>query len=468
MRTGVFVVAATLMACSGSEHGGEPATGGSTGAGSGGGGIGGVASSGAGGGGSGGVASSGAGSGGTSGGGTSSSGTAGEGAVGLQAPGDCGTTERGNDFEGRPKACVPSGECTALKPPAAKYEPSGTPPELPVGKLVDIGPKPGELQSGAGNAVTMTFDPRNTAILYVGYEFKIGGSPLNGLWKSTDGGSTWNLMAGSDPDPYDCKSDYLDLPINIAIDPNDSRHLYVTEGVRGAGNGFWVSWDGGETWIRAYSEDLTSMSVDPCDFCHVIVGSHGFGPVGVLETKVGGSRFTQHEAPSGWEGGSYGVNFAYDPKSKQGDPNTWLVHNSKMRRTADAGATWTDVSDIGGIHGGTTTYFAADGTLYSGSGTGPIRSSDNGVTWAHSGDGLSPGGVTVGIIGDGTALYAMVDNNPPPQPLMTSPEDDGQNWVPYGSGDLEAPRGMQQPHFDAVSNILYFVNNTSLMAVRVR
>lgn len=51
---------------------------------------------------------------------------------------------------------------------------------------------------------------------------------------------------------------------------------------------------------------------------------------------------------------------------------------------------------------------------------------------------------------------------------MTSPEDDGQDWAPYGSGDLAAPRGMQQPHFDAVSNILYFVNNTSLMAVRVR
>ena len=446
--TGLGVAVGLLAACSGSEPGAQPATGASSGAGTGG---------------------SSAGTGGSSDGGRSTIGAAaGEDTAGPQAPGECGSTDRSNRFEGRPAACVPSNECTALKPSMAKYEPSGKAPDLPVGKLVDIGPKPGELQSGAGNALTMTFDPQNTAILYVGYERQIGGSPSNGLWKSTDGGSTWKLMGMSDPDPYDCRSNYLDLPVNIAVDPNDSRHIYVTEGVRGAGNGFWVTWDGGESWIRAYSEDLTALAVDPCDFCHVLVGSHGTSPVGILESKDGGYSFTRHEAPSGWEGGSYGVNFAYDPKSKQGDSNTWLVHNSKMRRTADAGATWADVADIGGIHGFTSTYFASDGTLYSGSGTGPIRSSDNGKTWMRSGDGLSPGGVTYGIIGDGSALYAMVDNAPPPQPLMTSPEDDGQNWAPYGSGDLAAPRGMQQPHFDAVSNILYFVNNTSLMAVRVR
>src|SRR5262249_24862768 len=148
-----------------------------------------------------------------------------------------------------PAACVPSGECNALKPSTAKYQPSGKAPELPVGKLVDIGPKPGELQSGAANAITMTFDPQNTAVLYVGYEFEIGGSPHNGLWKIMDGGSTWKLLGTSDPDPFDCKSNYLDLPVNIAVDPNDSQHLYATEGVRGAGNGFWVSWDGGESWI---------------------------------------------------------------------------------------------------------------------------------------------------------------------------------------------------------------------------
>ena len=445
---GVLMSAASLMACGGSENVDKAATGGSSGAG-----MGAIGGSGAATGGSSGMGGSG--SGGTS-------------VTAPHAPGACGSTDRSNNFEARARACVPSGECMALKPPQAKYEPSGEAPELPVGKLVDIGPKPAELESGAGNALTMAFDPENTAILYLGYEAKIGGSPYNGLWKSTDGGSTWKLLGTSDADFFDCNSNYLDLPVNIAVDPHDSQHLYVTEGVRGASNGFWVSWDGGESWIRAYSDDLTAMAVDPCDFCHVLVGSHGTYPVGVLETKDGGHSFTQHEAPSGWEGGSYGVSFAYDPKSKQGDASTWLVHNSKMRRTTDAGATWTDVSDIGGIHGSTTTYFAADGTLYSGSGAGPLRSSDNGMTWTKSGDGLSSGGVTYGIIGDGSALYAMVDNAPPPQPLMTSPEDDGQSWAPYGSGDLDAPRGMMQPHFDAVTNILYFVNNTSLMAVRVR
>jgi hypothetical protein len=51
---------------------------------------------------------------------------------------------------------------------------------------------------------------------------------------------------------------------------------------------------------------------------------------------------------------------------------------------------------------------------------------------------------------------------------MTSPEADGLNWAPYGAGDQTAKRGMQHPHFDAAGGILYFVNNVTLHAVKVR
>jgi photosystem II stability/assembly factor-like uncharacterized protein len=377
----------------------------------------------------------------------------------------CGTSARKNNAEGRPRACVSSGVCDT--PHKSTFAPVGKAPDLKLGVVTDLGPPFGPITDG-GNALAMTLDPNNTAIIYVGVEAKNGGSPNNGLWRSKDGGSTWKLLgSGSDKDPYDCQTSYLDLPINIRVDPQDSNHLYVTEGVRGAGNGFWVSWDAGETWTRAYSEDLTAISVDPCDFCHVIVGSHGFEPVGVLESTDGGYSWILHPPPAGagWGGGSYGVNMLYDPASGQGDPKTWLVHNGAMWRTKDAGTTWSKVSDLGGIHGFTTIYYAKTGALYSGAGTAPARSLDNGLTWQATSKGL-PNAIYYGVSGDGTNVFVMPDGNPAPGPLMSTPESDGMNWTAFG--DMKKiERGMQHPRFDPNSGILYFVNNMTLHAVRV-
>jgi hypothetical protein len=379
----------------------------------------------------------------------------------------CGTTPRKVDAEGRPRACVSNGVCDALTHKSG-FAPAGKTPDLQLGVVTDLGPPFGPITDG-GNALSMTLDPNNTAVVYVGVEAKNGGSPKNGLWKSLDAGATWTLLGnGPDANPYDCQTSYLDLPINIRVDPQDSNHMYVTEGVRGAGNGFWVTWDGGATWTRAYSADLTAMAVDPCDFCHVLVGSHDFAPIGVLETTDGGYSWVQHPPPQGdgWEGGSYGVNMLYDPVSQQGSPKTWIVHNSHMWRTDDGGSTWNKVSDIGGIHGFTTIYYAKNGALYSGAGGYPARSTDNGVTWQATSQGL-PYAVYYGLTGDGTNVYGMADGFPAPSPLMSTPESDGMKWA--GFGDMKKiDRGMQHPRYDANLGVVYFVNNMTLHAVRVR
>lgn len=402
-----------------------------------------------------------AGSGNSSGSGNTAS-NGGSGAVSVAGMG-CGSTDRGNSFESRPRACVPSATCDALTV-KSKFSPTGTPPNIALGSMLDVGPPIQPLIEGQGDTLAMTIDPTNSAVIYAGAE----SGTNSGLWRTTDAGATWKRLGSGSDNQFDCSTNYLDLPINIAVDPNNPSHLYVTEGVRGANNGFWVSWDAGETWARAYSEDLTAMAVDPCDFCHVIVGSHTQTALGVLETKDGGATWIEHKPPAGanWDGGSYGVGFLYDPKTKQGDGKTWVVHTTSFWRTTDAGTSWKNVSDIAGIHGFTTLYYASDGSVYSGANPYPARSTDNGQTWTANAKGLESG-VYYGITGDGTNLYAFKDGFPATGTVMTSPESDGVNWTTYGKG-LTAPRGMQHPHFDPNTGIVYFVNNLTMEAFKVK
>jgi len=160
------------------------------------------------------------------------------------------------------------------------------------------------------------------------------------------------------------------------------------------------------------------------------------------------------------------VSFLYDPPSAQGDAKTWLVHNGAMWRTKDAGTTWSKVADIGGIHGFTTVYYAKNGSLFSGAGSYPARSTDNGLTWKASSQGL-PTAIYYGLTGDGTNVYAMPDGFPAPGPMMSTPETDGTKWTAFG--DMQKiERGMQHPYFDPNSGIVYFVNNMTLHAEKVR
>jgi hypothetical protein len=88
---------------------------------------------------------------------------------------------------------------------------------------------------------------------------------------------------GNPSNTGDTTTSYIDSPIHVEVDPSNSQHLYVTQGVRGTTLGFWISNDGGNTWTKtagfknieaATTSDVTSMAVDPSNFNHVLVGSH--------------------------------------------------------------------------------------------------------------------------------------------------------------------------------------------------
>ncbi|HET9225679.1 MAG TPA: hypothetical protein VFR31_03370 [Thermoanaerobaculia bacterium] len=90
-------------------------------------------------------------------------------------------------------------------------------------------------QPRKGFVSSVAFDPSDPNVVYATYS-NFGGVHV---WKSTDGGATWTGIDGLG------RGALPDLPVNvIAVDPEDSRHLYI-----GTDLGVFVSKDGGANWL---------------------------------------------------------------------------------------------------------------------------------------------------------------------------------------------------------------------------
>ncbi|MBW8886188.1 MAG: hypothetical protein JF616_00405 [Fibrobacteres bacterium] len=370
---------------------------------------------------------------------------------------------------------------------ALSTAPSRANPALTPGVWANISPPGLDLVSHYGTAFVQ-LDPSHPSTVYLTAD-------MQGLWKSVDGGSNWARLGTPPASPnYGDTTDYLDSPVSIAVDPADSRHLYVTQGVRGTTQGFWVTRDGGATWILSPgydslakaigTRDVTTMSIDPTDFNHVLVGSHspwkGLANAGILETKDGGGHWTAHAPASGFTSATMGVNFLFDPATKQGDAKTWLIgtDGQGLWRTTDGGDNFTRVTPVGVwpdfsiSHGGQSIFYAQNGTLYAGAFVYPARSTDNGLTWTSiTGDNVTYASYYA-VMGDGVNLYTLrsfaANDAKYDAPFLVSPESDGLTWTPYEGGKQKFDNGPYTMRFDKENGILYAACwNAGLWALKV-
>lgn len=180
----------------------------------------------------------------------------------------------------------------------------------------------------------IVMDPRNPDVLYATSEqrrrhvyTKIGGGPESAVYKSTDGGETWNKIMKGLPNVdiggmgmaiSPANPDYLYLIMEaqddkggffrttnggaswekrssysssgqyyneIIADPNDPEKVYSVETISK------VSTDGGKTWKSVGNNgrhvDDHAMWIDPGDSEHFMIGGDG----GIYETFDGGSNF---------------------------------------------------------------------------------------------------------------------------------------------------------------------------------
>jgi photosystem II stability/assembly factor-like uncharacterized protein len=119
----------------------------------------------------------------------------------------------------------------------------------------------------------LAFDPSNPEIVYAGlwesrqgpWENAAWSGPAGGLFKSTDGGTTWRKLEPAAPDSV--------VQVNLGIAPSNARRVYAVIALA-RGTGLYRSDDAGETWTRLSDArpaarigggDLPRIAVHPTD-----------------------------------------------------------------------------------------------------------------------------------------------------------------------------------------------------------
>ena len=229
---------------------------------------------------------------------------------------------------------------------------------------------------GLGRINCITFHPSNSSIFWVG-------SPSGGLWKTTNGGTTWTPLTDGMP--------RIGLS-GMAVNYNNTNVMYLLTGDGDGADvysiGVLKTIDGGVTWtstgltwavtnfVRGYK-----LLMHPTNPAILFVVTN----IGIFKTTNSGSSWTNvhSSAPSNY----------HDIEFKPGDPTTmYACAGTRFYRSTNTGDTWTQItsgvpSNATRIAIGVTpnnsayVYLFAGPTYSSGTFVGMYRSFDSGLNF---------------------------------------------------------------------------------------
>jgi photosystem II stability/assembly factor-like uncharacterized protein len=359
-------------------------------------------------------------------------------------------------------------------------------PATIVGACDNLG-TPGKWQKitpdGVINSQALALDPFHVGTIWLGTSphGNVAGTTMlkgkGGLFKSTDCGATWaHVNTGTNGTALDTASIW-----SMAIDYLDPRLVIYAVGADGGPHGLLKSTDGGMNWTQLFppgsavaqinpDNHIASVSMDPIDPMHLVVGMHtnctgNYAPNCQAESSDGGGTWTIMKVPGTmWhEGGG--------PRVLDGKSWIYTAPFDGMFLTEDHGANWREITPTGviGATNGEGTHRplrrAPDGSFYlagykqDGSGGGLLQSAD-GRTWSivpntpHS--SVTGGAIAFDMkrifLGDRDSMAYRAAPFEALAQWMTIPTPDGLmpiNGNGEGSGYLE---------YDDVHRVLYSSN----------
>jgi hypothetical protein len=294
---------------------------------------------------------------------------------------------------------------------------------------------PGDL----GDVCAVQLDPLNVGTLYV--QMHKGGNgghaPTDGLYKSTDCGSSWNIVT-----PGKNARDHVQGEVNIysgsivslIVDPVVPGLIYIVSNY--GPSGVWRSTNGGVDWEQTIPADLfpylpsngwfNALSMDPTDHRHLVGATHTgctgkYAPNCLAETRDGGNTWrlihapqTINEASGPYVHDSHTMVYASGQNGLHLTTNDYPDNDSPM---------WTQVA--GGANGGDTglfAYQAKNGKYYLGTDFGIAAGSSDFKSWTMDQASVHQ---ALFVIGDGEKLFAAVRGGP----FYTTPEANPGTWT---------------------------------------
>jgi photosystem II stability/assembly factor-like uncharacterized protein len=271
--------------------------------------------------------------------------------------------------------------------------------------------------SAPSRFTVIAVDPTNPQVLWGVELADVEGN----LWISTDQGTTWSQVSMPQGNAV----------YNLVYDPSAATTVYASS----MAFGVYKSTDGGSTWGDATS-GLTG--VYPFDMLADSTGAIYMGTegTGIFKSTDGGMTWVMKDDGLSVEGGSAGIDAQMLVEAST--PGTlYETDQNSLYKTTDGGDSWTPLTVTGGT--GSINTLAVDPeqaqTVYVGSGGGQImKSIDGGTTWiALSVSGSSVDAGIASLVVDPTdskVLYAGGGS----QIGLSKSMDGGATWSPASTG----------------------------------